>query len=357
MRKEFENARKAWEALGDVRAVRRRLKMYTFGRQWEDPVTDGGGNVVPERVYYEQTGRQPLTNNLLRSLVKSVVGRFRQMAAGERETAGAAGGVSPSDVLVPGNRLEEMDARALEEFLISGCAVQKVSRERRFEGTGVWVDNVNPDRFFCNRYQDPRGLDIRLAGMLHDMSLCEMKLRFGHRNRRRLRDIEMAFSRSVAGRGEPGVVSMALMGCTTADVMWGRAQADGLCRVVEVWTFEDEGRGRMGWHGRFFTSDGTLIDETSSPYGHAGHPFVVTMYPLTDGEVHPFIEDVIDQQRHINKLVTTIDHILAHSAKGVLLYPHDALPAGVNFEDIVRIWSCPGAVVPVNGRSQHTPQE
>lgn len=41
----------------------------------------------------------------------------------------------------------------------------------------------------------------------------------------------------------------------------------------------------------------------------------------------------------------------------MLLYPHDALPAGVKFEDIVRIWSCPGAVVPVNGRSQHAPQE
>ncbi len=35
------------------------------------------------------------------------------------------------------NQLDELDARMLEEFLISGCAIQRVVYEKRFEGTDV----------------------------------------------------------------------------------------------------------------------------------------------------------------------------------------------------------------------------
>ncbi|MDE6378267.1 MAG: hypothetical protein K2K72_05940, partial [Duncaniella sp.] len=72
---------------------------------------------------------------------------------------------------------------------------------------------------------------------------------------------------------------------------------------------------------------------------------------------HPFIEDVIDQQRHINQLITVIDHILAHSAKGALLLPVDSLPDGCSMEDAVSLWSRPGAVIPVDGRATRMPQE
>ena len=149
---------------------------YTYGRQWADKCIDRNGMTTTDEEYARRCGRRPVTNNLIRSLVKSVVGRFRQSLIAGRDSDPD----SPVSRLTRANRLEELDARALEEFLISGCAIQKVSYERRFEGAQVWVDNVNPDRFFCNRYLDPRGSDIRLIGMLHEMSLAEMKMRFGH---------------------------------------------------------------------------------------------------------------------------------------------------------------------------------
>ncbi len=100
-----------------------------------------------------------------------------------------------------------------------------------------------------------------------------------------------------------------------------------------------------------------MIDETRSPWAHRSHPFVVKFYPLTDGEVHPFIEDVIDQQMHINRLITTIDHILSNSAKGVLLFPTDALPAGVSISEATRLWNRPAAVIPVNPKARSMPKE
>lgn len=231
---------------------------------------------------------------------------------------------------------------------------QRVVYEKRFEGTDVWVDNVSPSRFFSNRFMDPRGTDLRLVGQLHEMSLQELRLRFGHRNRNRLRAIDQMYSRT---RGMNPLVRLgALDGDGGADdfVM---VSDDMLCRVVEVWTFEGRRGQSHEWVCRYFGPDGTLIDETPSPFGHKGHPYVVKYYPLTDGEVHPFIEDVIDQQRHINLLITTIDHIMMNSAKGALLFPTDALPPGVRIEEAARLWGSPGAVIPVNPKASRLPEE
>lgn len=348
----FTRAREAWEACADIRTMRRRLKGYTYGRQWVDKCIDRNGMTTTDEEYARRCGRRPVTNNLIRSLVKSVVGRFRQSLIAGRDSDPD----SPVSRLTRANRLEELDARALEEFLISGCAIQKVSYERRFEGAQVWVDNVNPDRFFCNRYLDPRGSDIRLIGMLHEMSLAEMKMRFGHSSRRRVRDISQIYSRAVASRPDIARVAASL-GTGGSEVSFATSSDPQLCRVVEVWTFDSDSRTGGAWHGRYFAPDGTLIDETVSPYVHGSHPFVVNLYPLTDGEVHPFIEDVVDQQKHINQLISVIDQILAHSAKGALLFPHDALMPGISLENVIDFWSRPGAVIPVNPKASHMPVE
>ncbi len=76
------------------------------------------------------------------------------------------------------------------------------------------------------------------------------------------------------------------------------------------------------------------------------------MYPLTDGEVHSFVEDVIDQQRTINRMVVLIDTMLATSAKGTLLFPVRRLPRGVTLDDVARLWSQPDSVVPIDGQGE-----
>ena len=63
-----------------------------------------------------------------------------------------------------------------------------------------------------------------------------------------------------------------------------------------------------------------IISQYDSSYRHRSHPFVFKLYPLTDGEVHSMVEDVIDQQKYVNRLITLVDHIMGASAKGALLY-------------------------------------
>ena len=61
------------------------------------------------------------------------------------------------------------------------------------------------------------------------------------------------------------------------------------------------------------------------------------------------MEDVIDQQIHVNRLITLIDHIMGTSAKGALLFPVKQKAEGISWEDIGRMWSAPDAVIPYAG--------
>ncbi|MDE5828650.1 MAG: hypothetical protein K2H48_01560 [Duncaniella sp.] len=346
----FERAHAAWEAMASLRRARNLLKDFTYGDQWSWPVTDASGRVMTEGDAVRSLGKTPLTNNLLRSLVKSVVGRFRYNLALERKKG------SPATTY---NRLDELDARTLEEFLISGCAIQRVVAENRPEGCGAWADKVSPAMFFCNPFTDPRGTDIELIGMLHEMDCEQMIMRFSHGNARRARTIRDTWRRNHR-EGD------AVTDFSSRPGGFFNATREGKCRVIEVWTLDYEGNRRAGltstsykvaWHCRFYAPCGTLLDHTVSPYADGSHPFVVKFYPLTDGEVHPFIEDIVEQQRHINRLITMIDHVLAVSAKGVLLYPLEAQPDGFSIADAVALWNRPGGVIPIDGTAGRIPTQ
>lgn len=379
----FAAAYDAWCNGAALRKARSRFKDFTYGRQWGDMVVTPSGHTMTEAEYSRISGRTPQTNNIIRQLVKTVVGRFR---ASLRENTGGSQPTSPLlEETRQTNALDELDARMLEEFLISGCAIQRVVCERRLQDPDirVWVDNVSPSRFFVNRFRDPRGWDIELVGMLHDMSLTEAAMRFSHGDAERRSLIVDALSSADV---PPGLGGGALLG--------GGEEPDfhlastGKCRVIEVWTLEsrevlhihDSLRGecymvnaterhrvneinrhrhRLGskplesrsdttlvWRFRYFAPDGTLLDSGLSPYRHGSHPFVVKFFPMTDGEVHSFVEDVVDQQRHVNRLLTLIDHIMTFTAKGVLLYPVTAKPKEYSWDQIVSEWSCCNGVVP-----------
>ena len=75
------------------------------------------------------------------------------------------------------------------------------------------------------------------------------------------------------------------------------------------------------------------------------------MFPLTDGEIHAFVEDVIDQQKYVNRLITIIDHIMNASAKGVLLFPEASLPDGFSWRELRHLWANSNSIIP------YTPDE
>lgn len=371
-------ALEAWRAGAELRRRRKRFKDYTYGRQWGDLVTGPDGRTVSEEQLAGESGFSPMSNNLIRQLVKCVVGNFRASLADSDPASEDA----PVDADTSRrNLLTELDCRMLEEFLISGCAVQRVVAEKRMAGEGVWVDNVSPDSFFINRFTDPRGLDIELVGMLHSMSLREVMMRFAPEGGRRAAAVGEAY-RTVGSSPAASIGDSVSRSFFEAE--------PGRCRVIEVWTLESrsvlrchdtadgsfrllpateagalerENRRRrrasqpeisfrrshtLRWHCRFYAPTGLVLDEYDSPYAHGLHPFAVKFYPLIDGEVHSLVEDIIDQQRYVNRLITLIDHIMSVSAKGALLVPQGCIPHGQTVESISRIWARPGSVITYN---------
>lgn len=352
----FSAARAAWYAAADFRARRDRCKRYTYGDQWSDIVPGEKGQPVVEYDFVCRSGRQPLVNNMIRQLVKTVIGRYRSACSDQNIYDGR------SRPYIADNSLFELDCRLLEEFLISGCAIQRIDRSDR-ASSGVVVDNVDSRMFFVNPYRDPRGRDIRLIGMLHDLTMPEIMARFA-RSGSKSASVLARLLRDGTGSlnfDSPSRLGLASEGCTEFD----RPQP-GYCRLAEVWTFDnscrpalrhDRQRGtivrrpsmRLRWHCRWYAMDGTLIDSYDSPYAHRSHPFAIKMYPLTDGEVHSFVEDIIDQQRFINRLIVMVDHMLGSSAKGVLLFPAGQKPKDTDWKDIAEIWSRSNGVIPISG--------
>ena len=364
--RELNNAYTAWCAGASLRQRRKRFKDYTYGRQWGDIIDLANGRRIKEMDFAIESGFRPLTNNLIRQMVKTVVGLYRRDYAAPFPEALAHTAAR--------NSLAELDARTLEEFLISGCAIQRIVSERRTGGNGVWIDNVSPENFFVNRFSDPRGCDIELVGMLHNMSCDEVAARFGGNDpdrRQRLKQICLrAADNSIVDTDSAGFF----------------AAPGGRCRLIEVWTlrplqaikcydprtasifFVPATQARKisrtnsrrpkeqaivfktidtaRWHCTWFAPSGETVAAYLSPFAHGSHPFAIKFYPLTDGEVHPFVEDVIDQQKYVNRVITMIDNIMQTSAKGVLLFPEDRKPDGFTWNDIADIWSDCRGIIP-----------
>ncbi len=320
--------------------TRMRLKRFTYGDQWGDIVTDTDGTPMSENDRMLRNGRRSITNNLIRRLVKTIVGRYRDMAGKNNWYSNEP---DSHDVT---RELDELDSRLLEEFLISGMAIQRVADDDPLTAFGSQVVNVSPDRFFCNDFRDPRGNDIEVVGMLHDMSPGEVHLRFGGGDPATMERIEhILASTDVAAL--PGSVACASY----------YTPQRGRLRIIEVWTREFDAVGRLTWRVRWFAPSGQLLSTYTSPWAHAGHPFVLKFYPLTDGEVHSFVEDVVDQQRYINRLITLIDRILATSAKGVLLFPVNQKTKDCTWEEIGRQWASTDGIIPLTGTSDVLPQQ
>ena len=135
-------AHRAWERMRPLREKRERNKNFTYGNQWCDMMTDEHGRRVSEWQHLRDNGKDPLTNNLIRQLVKSVVGRFRSRLAAEP---------APAEPLL-GNLVGELDSRLMEEFLISGCCFQRIDFGE--EGR-VALSNVSPSQMLFRGGDDP----------------------------------------------------------------------------------------------------------------------------------------------------------------------------------------------------------
>ena len=174
-------AYQAWMNAAELRQARLRNKRFTYGDQWGDLVKDYQVRVMTERDHLAEQGCESITNNLIRQLVKTIVGRFRsQYIKQEDDLTTALSRVSVD------NELDELDSRAREEFLISGCCIQRIDTDNEpGDSNRVMVRNVNVNKLFVNAIEDIRSWDCELIGQLHDLNIAQLLRRVAGGNQRK----------------------------------------------------------------------------------------------------------------------------------------------------------------------------
>jgi hypothetical protein len=120
---------------------------------------------------------------------------------------------------------------------------------------------------------------------------------------------------------------------------YGQFGADGMFDGTGAFT-------DIYWYVKFLTPYGTVIDEYVSPY-ECGCPITIVKYPYVNGEVHSYINDVIPQQKYINRLVTLNDIAIRSTAKGALIVDKQSLEENDDqtMEEIRQQWGDPDGVV------------
>ena len=394
-------AQRYWDNMAAFRRERKRNKDYYYGKQWDDIIVVDGERMT-EAEYIRRQGSVPLKNNLMRRLGRNVLGEYykQDMEPGcfARDRKEQVYAECNSELLKYNMQLNDMKdvlARSFEDFLIGALVVHR--HRYGWDEDGIldcWTNHVDVDNLILDsNMRDYRGKDVTLIGEIHDISLGTMLHRFAKspEDYERLTEVyKSACNRNAIykfyeqfGRGKTNGQDFLL-----AD--------NGLCRVIEVWRKEQKPRYRchdyntgelfkieiedyaemieavnrqriaMGteagipeeeipliecewfidnyWYYYFLSPFGDILEEGETPYEHKSHPYVFKAYPFIDAEIHSFINDVIDQQRYVNRLITMYDWIMRASAKGVLIVPEDCL-GDVSLKDIAETWSSFNGVI------------
>lgn len=378
------------------RKDRERNKRYHYGDQWGDVICVDGEKMTEEE-YIKRQGNVPLKTNLIRRLTKNVLGTYRDQQAepmciardrDEQQEAETLSTVLQYNMQL--NRMGELYARTMEEFLIGGLISHRKWYGWRNDRMDCWTDNVSPNQFIPDsNMQDIRGWDCSFVGQIHDMDFQQMCsfLQPSPADYQKLAAIYKA-ARDVRS----GVLSWREFGygedLAYTDFLVPRDPSR--CRVIEVWRKESKPRYRCHdwnsgemykievgdleaavlsennrrwaqaqrngipyedvpfitaewfldsyWYYYFLSPFGDILKEGETPYAHKSHPYVFKAYPFIDGEIHSFVADVIDQQRYTNRLITLEDWVIRASAKGLLLVPEECLN-GMQPEEFADQWA------------------
>lgn len=389
-------AQQYWFNMEAFRRTRERNKQYAYGDQWKDHVIVDGLSMTEEE-YIKMQGNVPLKNNLIRRLIRNVMGVYRGQSKEPTCTARDRDeqqlGETMSVILqcnAQVNRRTEIDARTFEDFLIGGLAVHRKWFGWRDDKLDCWTDYVNPNNFFIDsNMRDFRGWDVTCLGEIHDISFEALCSQFAETPQDYARLAEIY--KHARDKEAITLVYNEFSKSEIRNFDFLYTNNSSLCRVIEVWRKESKPRYRCHdynngdvfkvdiedydalvvrvnqdrirrgreagmaiedipliqsewciddyWYYYYLTPFGDILKEGETPYEHKSHPYVFKAYPYIDGEIHAFVADVIDQQRYTNRLITLYDWIMRASAKGVLLFPEECLPTNMSLNDIADEWS------------------
>lgn len=384
-----------------------RSAKYYKGEQWGDVVEIrdrfGRTESMTEEDYIKSQGRPALKQNLIRPIVRNVVGQFRGAPYKSIVYSSDEGGQDVADVMsvrlndvLRYNDATERDAREYESFLNTGAAIEYIgyAYDAELGEPMPFFRSIDYHRYFQNPdASDVAGKDVNFCGDFIDIPLEEVKSMYAHNKAQEKalediyhhQDIVLPVSPSAFVTHDPA-----------AESFLGSA-ADGRCRVIRVCRLEgcwdltvhdyadasfetyslkefpdkekeigyEIGRRKamadeLGvdyddpanhlmisyekkfvrrWMYYHLSPWGHVLWQAENPYQHNSHCYVCKFYPLFQGQVYGMTYDLIDQQRMINRMIIDLDFAMSAAQKGVLIVDESSIPDDMDFEDVVEEWT------------------
>ena len=380
---------------------------YYKGNQWGDTVEVkdrwGQTKTMTEEEWIKSQGRPALKQNLIRPIVRNVVGQFRDtpftsiIYSADESGQPAADEMSKKlDNVLRYNDRTERDAREYESFLNTGCAIYITgySYDAELKQPIPFFRSLDYHRYFQNPdASDVAGKDVWFCGDFVDLPLDEVKSMYAHNKaqERALEDIYHHESYIL-----PVMWNSFVEANPAAKSFLGSAN-DGNCRVIRVCRMEGDWdltvhdyfdasfetyslkmfpnkeddinaeivrrkqmAAEMGvdyedpanmllivyekkyvrkWMYYHLSPWGHILWQAENPYKHDSHCYVAKFYPLFQGQVYGMTYDLIDQQRMVNRMIIDLDFCMSAAQKGVLIVDEDSIGDDMDYEDIVEEWT------------------
>lgn len=388
---------RSWLNKDLFRKERARVLRYLFGNQWGDVVSYHGTSMTEEN-FIKMKGNVPLKNNVLFSLFNSITGLHAKQEtepvcyARSNEFQGLADMMSAAlQTNWQNTFMSDLLDSVFGEYICSGAAFTRETFEEREQLLDSWTDSCNPYYMFWEAGSDPRQNDIRLIGMLHDISREELYFKFArHEYGLTVQDIDNIYNQPLLAAADKSYNDLSELN-DYDNLSFYTPSNPELCRVVEVWTEQvkpryqcrdrladnqreayfrieqddvqglndllEENRRRLSmydeagvpeekrvyitaelivdkyWQCTFMAPDGRVLWQSESPYDFHSHPFTVSFFPYVNGEIHPFLAVLIDQQRYINRMVMMNDFAIGSSVKGWKFLPLSLKPEDMTVEE------------------------
>lgn len=382
-----------YNALSDFRTRANRSYKYHMGDQWSDRVENDDGDFVTEEEIITSRGKLPLKNNMIGQIIKNLAGQFLQGQGKVNIVSNTRERQKDAEVLTQAlqnayklNRTKMLDLNTIIEGMISGLFVQKAIYkyypERDLEDLFI-SKPVSSRMFFNTDVTDSRMNEIRIIGELHDLPVDDIISLFAENSR----DAEIIMGWYSHVVNESISISQGLKEEREKNVRMPDEPNKG--RVIEVWrkvlvrrlrehdtlkgtlkitkrtvdevTAENAERVAFAiengidaakvpviianeryeqvWQVKYLTPYGQVLYEGETPYSHQSHPYIISFAQYVNGRAWGLVEDIIDQQRYINRLISLMDFMMGTAAKGVLLVPEDSIPDDMDIDDIADEWS------------------
>lgn len=380
----LERAFAAWSTLAPLRAERKRNIDYKNGNQWNDIVSDpdNKGQFIRESELLARQGKTPLKHNFIQQYVRNISGQMLCNPSQSVVHARTSDDNDLGEMLTNTiqachhfNQVSRLDVSLLEELILSGVGCYKVRYEyfdQRRKGDGK-LEVIHSNRLFYDcGFSDISMSSLSVIGEIHDYSLDDI-IRIFAKSPDDEKVITKIYSplNSLNSKVEVGTdffIPSDMSKCRVIEIWHKRGRwentlhdyLDGSVtrndkitdKEVDILNKERINQtiaiGRNAeeaplahldkkyvhyWSVAFLTPTGEVLMEKETPYTHGSHPYVLTALPTADGYPRAAISDIIDIQRHINRLIVMLDFIIGASAKGVLMVPENSIPDGYSVED------------------------